>query len=147
MASKKTKEQDSLLDSWKEKMEADRQELRSLHIDSHIAEGVRMTALTLDEWFFRVHRPKTNDDWVYFRAILKRAIEDPMKFLDNGYFNGPWYYIAHERDKKGRLVSCKAVFPDEYEIIKRLAITIHTLKEFGLINGNKQETPQEAEQK
>lgn len=142
-----TEEQKESITNWKRSMEKDRQRLRSLHLDSFIAEGVRMMALTLDDYLFfeNARRPKTNDDWVYFRAILKRAKEDPMKFFDNNYFHGCWYYINHERDKKGRLVSCKAVFPDEYEIIKRLAITFQTLKELGAFDGKEQKTAQKAQ--
>lgn len=52
-------------------------------------------------------RPRPAVRWVYELAMFKAIAEDPHAFLDSGY---AFDYRFHdwERDKKGKLLRCKA---------------------------------------
>lgn len=88
-------------------------EIKNLHEESTFINGARQMLLTLLDNYKIVAKEKHDkDDAVYAKAEIEMILDskdNTRKFLYEGFLGGVSYY-GHQRDKKGRLVSCEATF-------------------------------------
>ena len=114
----------------KAKQAEDALHLERLGIVNFINQGVREFAQSLCENI----GPMKKDDVVYFKAVLKRAIESPDDFRHNGYFDGQMHFINHQRDKRGKLISVDALFPSEHRALKKVNEALTIIEQLGMKN-------------
>lgn len=92
------------------------EQIINLHDESLYISGARQMLLTLLDNYKIVAKTKGDkDDAIYTKAeidLILSSMDSTKEFIYGGSRSGIHYY-DHKRDKKGKLVSCKAKFARE----------------------------------
>lgn len=108
-------------------------ELENIYMVAIEDDEVRKTLLGLkDELTAPENKVFKSETIVYLEACFDYAISNPSSFRHHCYSFKGMVFFSHQKDKKGKLTSVKAMYEDEYRYLRRIGKIAEIAQKWGV---------------